>query len=98
VQLQAAVDQFLPKPLRELLAVAKLPPIATLSANSFFAVDLHVATGGTPEVLSKRKQLGVLAFSVILHTLNSRYAATVRYGLTGAVEMTEPIRRITHSR
>ena len=76
MQLQAAVDQFLPEPLRELSAVAKLPTIAALSAHGFLAVNLHVATGGTPQVLSKRKQLGVLAFSVTVHRLNSRYAAT----------------------
>jgi len=76
--LQAAVDQFLPEPLRELSAVAKLPPIAALSAHGFLAVNLHVATGGAPQVLSKRKQLGVLASSVTLHRLNSRYAATRR--------------------
>src|SRR5215469_16471333 len=76
--LQAAVDQFLPEPLRELSAVAKLPPIAALSAHGFLAVNLHVTTGGATQVLSKRKQLGVLAFSVTLHRFNSRYAATRR--------------------
>jgi hypothetical protein len=35
-----------------------------------------VATCGAPQVLSKRKQLSVLAFGVTLHRLNSRYAAT----------------------
>jgi hypothetical protein len=74
--LQAAVDQLLPEPLRELSAVAKLPAIAALSAHGFLAVYLHVATGGAPQVLSKRKRLSVLAFSVTLHRLNSRYAAT----------------------
>jgi len=53
--LQAAVDQFLPEPLRELSAVAKLPPIAALSADGFLAVNLHVTTGGATQVLSKRK-------------------------------------------
>jgi hypothetical protein len=67
-----------------------------------------VATGGTPQVLSKRKQLGVLTFSVILHRLNTRDAATgracgvpsatcIRCGPTGAVEVTEAIRRTTLS-
>ena len=72
--LQAAVDQFLPEPLRELSAVAKVPPIAALSAHGFLAVNLHVATGGAPQVLSERKQLGMLAFSVTVHWLNSPYA------------------------
>jgi hypothetical protein len=50
--LQAAVDQFLSEPLRELSAIAKLPPIAALSAHGFLAVNLHVAAGGAPQVLS----------------------------------------------
>jgi len=62
----------------ELSAVAELPPIAALSAHGFLAVNLHVATGGAPQVLSKRKQLGVLACSVTLHRFDSRYAATRR--------------------
>lgn len=59
--LQAAVDQFLPEPLRELFAVAKLPPIAAVTAHGFLAVNLHVTTGGAPQAPAKRKQLGVLA-------------------------------------
>jgi hypothetical protein len=35
-----------------------------------------VASGSAAQVRSKRKQLGVLACSVTLHKLNSRYAAT----------------------
>jgi hypothetical protein len=65
--LQAAVDQFLPEPLRKLSAVAKLPPIAALSANGFLAVNLYVAPSGAPQALAKRQQLCVLACSGNLH-------------------------------
>jgi hypothetical protein len=61
IRLQAAVDQFLPEPLRKLSAVSKLPPISALSANGLLAVGLHVATSGAPQALGKRQQLGVLA-------------------------------------
>ena len=71
IGLQAAIDQFLPEPLRELFAVAKLPPIAALSAHGFLAVNLHVTTGRVPQVLSKRQQLGVLACSVNLHSVKA---------------------------
>jgi hypothetical protein len=65
--LQAAVDQLLPEPLRQLSAIAKLPPIAALSANGLLAVNLYVATSSAPEPLGKRQQLGVLACSVNVH-------------------------------
>src|SRR5215472_17783328 len=47
-RLQAALDQFLPEPLRELFAVAKLPPIAAVTAHGFLTVNLHVTTGRAP--------------------------------------------------
>jgi hypothetical protein len=67
--LQAAVGQFLPEPLRELLAVPKFPPIAASSAHGFLAVYFRVATGGAPQALGKRQRLVVLARSVNLHRL-----------------------------
>ena len=70
--LQAAVDQFLPEPLRELFTVAKFPPIAARSAYGFLAVNHRVTAGGAPQTLGKRQQLGVLACAASLHRLNVR--------------------------
>ena len=52
-RLETAIDELLSQPLRELVAVTKLPPIPTDSAHGFLSVEFRVATGGAAHAVGE---------------------------------------------